>query len=329
MTDVVAHERPADAPSSPLTGRNVFITGGSGAFGRAFTQRCLDDGAKRVVVYSRSESRQAEMKAQLTDERLRYRIGDVRDEKRLIQAMRDADIVVHSAALKRVEVCEADPIEAVETNINGTVRVARAAIVVGAERALYLSTDKAAAPNTLYGGTKFVSERLWNSMDHSHAAGTQTRFACTRYGNVIASTGSVVPLWRAQAAAGERLSITDVRMDRFLMSMRQAVDLVVLALREMHGGEVFVPQIGAARMVDLAHAVAPGVSVDVVGIRPGEKIHETLITEDEQRVTTAHDGYFVIHPPHWPAPRGRGEQDSYRSDTARELTMDELRELVA
>lgn len=275
------------------------------------------------------------MRAAFDDPRLRFVIGDVRDRQRLVQAMRDIEIVVHAAALKRVEVCEADPCEAKKTNIDGSEHVALAAIECGVHLGVMLSTDKAASPNTLYGATKLTAERLWNGAN-VYAAGTRTRFACTRYGNVINSTGSVVPLWRSQAAAGLPVTITDNRMTRFLMTMDDAVTLVLVALHQMRGGEVFVPEVGAASMVDLATIIAPHAVKREVGIRPGEKLHETLITADEARSTYAANGYYVIEPPlrSWetiPPPPYPLVADgwSYWSDTARQLSGDELRAMVA
>jgi UDP-N-acetylglucosamine 4,6-dehydratase/5-epimerase len=274
--------RPDFLPRNLVAGRSVLVTGGTGSFGTAFTRRALDLGARRVVVFSRDEAKQAAMRAALDDVRVRYLIGDVRDAERVMDACRGVDIVVHAAALKRVEKCEADPNEAVATNIRGTQNVARACIERGIKRAVFLSTDKAAAPNTLYGATKLAAERLW-CQSNVYAAGTDTRLAATRYGNVLGSTGSVVPLWRAQHAADGTVTVTDPAMTRFWMTMDAAVDLVLFALAEMRGGEVFVPKVGSAPILTLADAVAPGCAVRGVPVRAGEKRHETLLTEDEAR----------------------------------------------
>jgi UDP-N-acetylglucosamine 4,6-dehydratase len=279
---------------SILSGQQVLVTGGSGSFGQAFVRRALSDGASRVVVFSRSESKQAEMKAAFKDARLRFVIGDVRDYQRVYDACRGIDIVVHAAALKRVEVAEADPYEAIATNVSGSMNVARACTERGVLKAILLSTDKAAAPNTLYGSTKLAAERVWNG-SNIYAAGTPTRFACTRYGNVMGSTGSVIPIWKNQMQDGE-ITVTDPRMTRFFMSMNAAVDLVLLAIREMRGGEIFVPKIPRTSIMDLAAAVAPNCRIVATGVRPGEKIHETLITEDEARNTHDCGGWYVIEP---------------------------------
>ena len=314
---------------------SYLVTGGAGAFGQAFVRRLLERNlADRIVVFSRSESKQAEMKAALPDERVRYLIGDVRDKDRLMDACRGVHTVVHAAALKRVEVCEADPNEAVQTNVIGTGNVARACIERGVARAVFLSTDKAAAPNTLYGATKLNAERLWLA-SNVYAGGLRTRLSATRYGNVIASTGSVIEVWRKQRATGE-ITVTDPTMSRFWMTMDQAVDLVLLALREMRGGEVFVPRIQGMGLVDLAHAIAPRCRIKVTGIRPGEKIHEVLITPDEARRTHDCDSHYVIEPDERPwgnveplpfplVPEGF----EYRSDTAERLAVDTLREVAA
>lgn len=319
---------------TPLAGRTVFITGASGAFGTAFIRRALLDGTRTVIAYSRSESRQAVLRSQITDPRMRWRIGDVRDHPRLIQAMRGADIVIHAAALKRVEVCQEDVREAKRTNVDGTENVALAAIECAVDRAVYLSSDKACEPNTFYGSSKHLGEGLWIGMN-AYAAGARTRFAATRYGNVLESTGSVVPIWREAAKQGRPLPLTDARMTRFFMRMGDAVDLVLLALREMRGGEIFVPRIGAAKITELAAAVAPNASFSEIGIRRGEKLHETLIGEDEARDTFYHGDHYRIEPErHWtnapdePLGERLPEGFTYRSDTARQLDVLELQSMI-
>lgn len=274
------------------------------------------------------------MSASFNDLRLRFLIGDVRDDDRIEDACRGVDIVVHAAALKRVEVCEDAPNEAVGTNVYGSRAVARACTERGVQKALLLSTDKAAHPNTLYGATKLTAERLWVG-SNVYSAGTATRFAATRYGNVIASRGSVVQTWREQAKTGT-LTITHPLCTRFWMVMDEAVELVMLALREMRGGEIFVPKIGAACISDLATAVAPDTHRVFSGLRPGEKMDETLVTEDEARRTHDAGSHFVIEP------EGRSWGDvaplrfpkvpegfTYRSNTTREIPPIELARMVA
>lgn len=324
---------------NPLTGKSIFVSGGTGTFGNAFARKALLDGASRVVVFSRGEAKQAQMAAELPDPRTRYFIGDVRDERRVREAVRGCDVVVHAAALKRVEVCEQDPGEAIATNVLGSINVARACIEHGVEKAVCLSTDKAAAPNTLYGATKLCAERAWCRWN-VYAAGTRTRFAATRYGNVLGSTGSVVPLWRGQHARGEALTVTQADCSRFWMSIDAAVDLVMLALREMRGGEVFVPKVGSSTIATLADAVAPGATWTECGLRPGEKIHETLISDEESRRAVDLIGHYVILPeaPTWEAGSEArhtqmryclGQAPVYRSDTNPEqLTVEALREMT-
>lgn len=323
---------------SPVADRTVLVTGGVGSFGQAFVRRILALRVHRVVVLSRDEAKQAAMRQAFDDPRLRFFVGDVRSLPRLMDAMRGVDVVVHAAAMKRIEVCEADPNEAVETNIVGTQNVARAAIANGVSRAVVLSTDKAAAPNTLYGATKLVAERLWIN-SNVYAAGTPTRFAATRYGNVANSRGSVMPLFRAQAAAGRPLTLTDPRMTRFWMGMDAAVDLVLLALRHMRGGEVFVPSLGAAPMHEVANAIAPDAAIQLVGLRPGEKLHEVLVTENEAPHTyaaTFDDGCCYIIEPEARTWDSLGPPDfprvpdgfTYRSDTADPLSPAALRALI-
>ena len=317
-----------------LSGRHVLVTGSNGAFGQAFVRRALADGAARVVALSRGEAAQAAMAASIADDRVRYLIGDVRDERRMRDACRGVEIVVHAAALKRIDSCESDPREAIATNVIGTLNVARACIDAGVSLAVFLSTDKAAAPATLYGATKLAAERAWNA-SNVYAAGTRTRFFSTRYGNVLGSTGSVVPLWRAQSKSGT-LSITDVRASRFWMTMTDAVDLVLLALADMRSGAVYIPKLDAARLTDLAYAIAPGCTLSHIGLRPGEKLHECLVTEDEARHTYDCGSHYLIEPetrtwggePALLAPRVP-LGFTYESDDVRSLSVDILRQMVA
>lgn len=319
----------------------MLITGGTGTFGQAMTRAAVDAGARKVVILSRGEAKQAAMRETFgNDPRLRFLIGDVRDAQRMRMACRGIDTVLHAAALKRIDACEADPDEAVATNVTGTQSVAHACLAAGVERAVFLSTDKAAAPNTLYGATKLTAERSWIA-SNVYAAGTPTRFSATRYGNVLGSTGSVVPLWQRQATRGEPLTVTDPAMTRFWMPITAAVELVILALRTMRGGEVLIPKVGAAPILTLAAAVAPGHPYRVTGLRRGEKLHETLVAEDEAPNTYDHGTHYVIEPdrtwetdmkpqhdlaPRYPkVPAGF----AYRSDTAHPLTADQLRGMLA
>jgi UDP-N-acetylglucosamine 4,6-dehydratase len=324
-----------------LRNGNILLTGGSGSFGYAFVRRALELGARRVAVFSRDELKQAQMRAAFGDDpRLRFFVGDVRDRDRLDWAVRGCDTVIHAAAMKRIETCEADPAEAVATNITGTVNVAQAAIHADVRHAIFLSTDKAPVPHTLYGMTKAVAERLW-IQSNVFAAGTKTRLSATRYGNVLGSRGSVLDTWRRQVSAGDPLTVTSEAATRFWMTIEDAVNLVLLAGNEMRGGEIFVPMIGSAPILDLARAVAmpcgdvyaPGHVV--TGLRPGERLHETLISEDEARHTIERAGHYVIRPESvtWGDPPLPGvlvpEGFTYRSDTnPRRLTVDTLRRMI-
>ena len=268
------------------------------------------------------------------DDRLRFLLGDVRDLERLRRAMEGADVVVHAAALKQVPACEYNPFEAVKTNILGTQNVAAACIDVDVSRAVALSTDKAVSPANLYGATKLCAEKLFVQAN-VYAGGRPTRLSCVRYGNVVGSRGSVVPLFREQSATGT-LTITDRRMTRFWITLDQAVEFVARSLDRMHGGEVFIPKIPSMRVTDLATAIAPGAEIRVTGIRPGEKLHEALITAEEARHTTDHGDCYVVEPeqPFWEERRasdGRpvGEGFSYASDSNDEwLDVDALRRLL-
>jgi UDP-N-acetylglucosamine 4,6-dehydratase len=327
---------PFVAPLSPLAGRNVFVTGGTGSFGTAFVKRALLDGARRVVVYSRDELKQATLRAGISDPRLRCFIGDVRDRHRLETAMHGVDIVVHAAAIKRIEVCEANPDEAIRTNVLGTLNVAQAAIAVGVDRAVFLSTDKAPDAATLYGATKFCAERMWIA-SNVHAAGRKTRLSAVRYGNVLASRGSVMHLWREQRQQGIPLTLTDARCTRFWLTLDQAVDLVILCLRTMRGGEVVIPKAPSSPIGALADAVAGHWPYEELGLRPAERLHETLISVDESRNVYDAGSHYIIEPPErtWatmePPPYPRVPDGwSYRSDTNElQATADDLRRLVA
>jgi len=281
-----------------LSNQTILLTGGTGSFGHAFTDRVLRDHPDVTLrIFSRDELKQSEMATRLAGRpQLRFFIGDVRNRTRLTRAMQGADIVVHAAAMKQVPACEYNPFEAVQTNILGAQHVVDAAIDAGVEKVVALSTDKAVNPVNLYGATKLCAEKIV-VQGNAYAARSRTRLSCVRYGNVVGSRGSVVPVFVAQARQGQ-LTITDERMTRFWITLEQAVDLVFFALEHAAGGEVFVPKIPSMRVVDLAEAIAPGAERIVTGIRPGEKLHELLLTSDEAR--HAHDlgDRYVIIPEH-------------------------------
>lgn len=280
---------------SYFDGKTILITGGTGSFGKMFTSLLLKEwNPDSVRVYSRGELLQWEMQQKNQDERLRFLIGDVRDKDRLYRAMNDVDIVVHAAALKQVPTAEYNPIEAVKTNIDGAANVINASIDNGVERVMALSTDKAVHPVNLYGATKMVAEKLF-VQGNAYAGGRKTRFACTRYGNVVGSRGSIIPLFLEQRKQG-RVTITDERMTRFWLTLEQGARFVARCIETMKGGEIFVPKIPSMRITDLARVIAPDCEVEIIGIRPGEKLHEVLLTEDEARHSKDMGDYFVIEP---------------------------------
>jgi UDP-N-acetylglucosamine 4,6-dehydratase len=284
-------------PSPYLQGKVVLVTGGTGSFGTEFVKTVLAEHDPAAVrVYSRDELKQYNLQRALEDdERLRCLIGDVRDAERLGLAMNGVDVVIHAAALKQVPVCEYNPFEAIKTNIYGAQNVVSAAIANDVPRTLALSTDKAVNPVNLYGATKLAAEKII-TQGNAYAGGSPARFATMRYGNVVGSRGSVIPLFKAQALEGE-LTITDEAMTRFWITLEQAVGFVVSCLDLMRGGEVFVPRIPSMRVRDIADALAPDATRRVIGIRPGEKVHEVLVTEDESRRARELSDRYVIYPP--------------------------------
>lgn len=315
----------------------VLITGGTGSFGRKFTSVMLETyRPAKLIIFSRDELKQHEMRQGGFDgPSLRYFIGDVRDEDRLRRAMHGVDIVVHAAALKQVPACEYNPVEAILTNIMGARNVVEAALDMGVKQVMALSTDKAVNPINLYGATKLAAEKLF-VQSNAYAGGTGTRFACVRYGNVVGSRGSVVPVFLSQRATGV-VTITDDRMTRFWLSLEQGVRFTIRCIEQMQGGEVFIPKIPSMRVVDLAQALAPGCRVERIGIRPGEKLHEVLISDDEARHTVELDDMFVVTPPgalwfgHAWDGRGRALSEGYRYSSDgndRWLTVDQIRGIV-
>jgi UDP-N-acetylglucosamine 4,6-dehydratase len=318
--------------------KTVLVTGGTGSFGRAFIGTLLaEHPPKKLIVFSRDELKQHEMRAAGFDgPRLRYFIGDVRDEARLRRAMQGTDIVVHAAALKQVPACEYNPFEAILTNIMGAHNVVEAALDGGVQRVMALSTDKAVNPVNLYGATKLAAEKLI-VQSNAYAGGRGTRFSCVRYGNVVGSRGSVVPVFLRQRQQGV-ITLTDDRMTRFWLSLEQGVRFTIRCIEQMEGGEVFVPKIPSMRVVELARALAPESRIEVIGIRGGEKLHEVLVSEDEARHTVELDEMFVVQPAEalwfgysW-SKKGKALPEGFRygSDTNdRWLTADEMRRLIA
>ena len=278
-----------------FNGKNILITGGTGSFGKKYTEILLKNyKPNKIIIYSRDELKQFEMAQKFNDKCMRYFIGDVRDKERLHKAMEDVDIVIHAAALKQVPAAEYNPMEAVKTNINGAENVINAAIKNEVEKVIALSTDKAAAPINLYGATKLASDKLFIAANNL-VGKRKTRFSVVRYGNVIGSRGSVVPFFMKLIKAGEKvLPITHPEMTRFLITLEQGVNFVLKNFERMQGGEIFVPKIPSMKMVDLAKALCPECELKIVGIRPGEKLHEVMITRDDRCVEF--DDHFVIKP---------------------------------
>ena len=274
----------------------VLITGGTGSFGKKFIETMLREfQPKKLIIFSRDELKQHDMRvAGFDHSSLRYFIGDVRDRDRLQRAMHGVDIVVHAAALKQVPACEYNPLEAIKTNIMGTSNVVEAALDAGVKKVMALSTDKAVNPVNLYGATKLAAEKLV-VQSNAYAGANVTRYACVRYGNVVGSRGSVVPVFLTQRKSG-KVSVTDDRMTRFWLSLEQGVRFVISCIEQMHGGEVFVPKIPSMTVADLARAIAPRARIQIVGIRPGEKLHEVLISEDEARTTVELKKMYVVQP---------------------------------
>jgi UDP-N-acetylglucosamine 4,6-dehydratase/5-epimerase len=329
-----------------LENKSILITGGTGSFGERFARTVLERySLRRLIIYSRDELKQFEMQqrepfASRTDV-MRWFLGDVRDPDRLRKAMEDVDIVIHAAALKQVPAAEYNPFEAVKTNVLGAENVVNAALAENVSKVIALSTDKAAAPINLYGATKLVSDKLFIAANN-HKGKRDIKFAVVRYGNVMGSRGSVIPFFKQRRASGV-LPITDERMTRFNITLQEGVDFVLASLQRMWGGELFVPRIPSYRILDVARAVAPEAKLQVVGIRPGEKLHEEMITSTDALSTVEFDDYFVILPsmPLWDVERFIRESNpkpgrrcdfgfSYSSDSnSHFLGADELSALVA
>jgi UDP-N-acetylglucosamine 4,6-dehydratase len=287
-----------------LNDKVILITGGTGSFGKKFIEIALSCyHPKKLIVFSRDELKQSDMRQEFLKYKnynlLRFFVGDIRDKERLMRAMNDVDFVIHTAALKQVPSCEYNPFEAVQTNVIGTKNIIECGIDNHVQKVIMLSTDKAVHPVNLYGSTKLTAEKLM-IQSNSYVGSHNTRFSCVRYGNVLGSRGSVIPAFRKQAEEGV-LTITDKKMTRFWITLEQAVCFVIFCLENMEGGEVFIPKIPSMKIVDLADVIAPDVPKNITGIRPGEKIHEILLTKQESSHAREFDNYYVIEPlfPFW------------------------------
>lgn len=280
-----------------IDNKTILITGGTGSFGKKFVQTILKNHCpKKIIIYSRDELKQYEMAQIFSDKKMRYFIGDVRDKERLMSAMRGVDICIHAAALKHVPIAEYNPMECIKTNINGASNVIEAALVNGTERIIALSTDKAANPINLYGATKLCSDKLF--ITANNIKGTQiAKFSVVRYGNVVGSRGSVIPLFRRLVLEGaNQIPITDEKMTRFWITLEQGVKFVLDSLERMQGGEIFVPKIPSMKITDLAKSLAPNLPIKIIGIRAGEKLHETMIPKDDSHLALEFEDFFIITP---------------------------------
>tara|TARA_B100000886_G_scaffold99692_2_gene66190 strand:- start:9109 stop:10110 length:1002 start_codon:yes stop_codon:yes gene_type:complete len=284
-------------PPRMLSEKSILITGGTGSFGREFVRLALKNfNPKKVIIYSRDEWKQSEMQSleEFKHSAIRFFLGDVRDRDRLELAMRQVDYVIHAAALKQVPAAEYNPHEFIKTNVNGATNVMEAALKAGVKKVLALSTDKAVNPVNLYGATKLCSDKVFIAAN-SYGSGGGTVFSVVRYGNVVGSRGSVIPIFQKQRETGT-ISITNPEMTRFLITLRQGAEFVLKSLGDMVGGELFIPKIPACTVADIANLVAPGCDWDTIGLRPGEKMHEVLIPEDEARNVMEFENHFVIQP---------------------------------
>jgi len=315
----------------------ILLTGGTGSFGQKFTEIMLEEyKPKALRIFSRDELKQWEMEKRFkNNDHLRFFIGDVRDKTRLKRAMDGADIVVHAAALKQVPLCEYNPFEAVMTNIIGAQNIIDAAVDHNVEKVMAISSDKAVGPVNLYGATKMCMEKLIIAGNSYVGGNRRTKMSCARYGNVVGSRGSVVQLFNEQKT-NNTITVTDKEMTRFWITLEQGVRFAIHCMKKMHGGEIFVPKIPSMKVVDLAKTIAPECRIEYIGIRPGEKIHESLITEDEARHTLKFDDFFIIEPvdPWWFFEGWKGGEQlpggfKYTSDkNERWLTGEELKEMI-
>jgi UDP-N-acetylglucosamine 4,6-dehydratase len=325
------------SPVSPLKDSSILITGGTGSFGKEFLRTVLTEHEpRRVAIFSRDELKQYEMKQEWgADDRVRFFLGDIRDYDRLVIAMQKVDHVVHAAALKQVDTAEYNPMEYIKTNVLGSENVIRACMQAGVKKVVALSTDKASSPINLYGATKLTADKLFVS-SNNYSGNTGTKFSVVRYGNVMGSRGSVIPFFRELAQKGEPLPITDMRMTRFWITLPQAINFVIESFADMNGGELYVPRIPSMKVTDLAEAIAPGAPLVEIGIRPGEKLHEEMISTEDARRTFAQPTRYIVPPTlaEWGFidPVGEIVPDgfSYSSDTNDQwLSVEDIRALMA
>lgn len=317
-----------NAPFSFGRRMRYLITGGTGSFGQAMTKRLLSDPSTETVrIFSRGELRQSQMAESLKDDRLRFLIGDVRDRRRLLRAVRGVDMVLHAAALKRIEVAEYNPDEAIKTNVIGSQNVIECAMEMGVSKCILISSDKSCNPSNTYGATKMLAERLFSQAPYSYGD-PETVFLAVRYGNVAGSNGSVIPKFKELAAKGEPLQITHPSMTRFIIKMDEALDLVQLALKEGESGEIFIKKLPAVLILQLAQLVSKNIAI--TGIGPGEKMHECLVSRNELCRTFDYGDHFIITPLMSNREQGgsKAVQEPFTSDQARRMTEEEMRQLL-
>lgn len=313
-----------------MNSKTIAVTGGTGSFGKAMVKELLTKDVKQIRVLSRDELKQAQMREEIQDPRVEFFLCDIRDEQRLFTATEGVDVLIHAAAMKRIEKCETDPTEAVKTNIYGTMNVASACLKNNIQNAIFISTDKACYPVNLYGATKLTAEKVWIQSNTYRGLRHPTKFSVVRYGNVLGSRGSVLHLFKDQLEKGV-IKVTDQRMTRFFITLQEAVDLVQLAIEFQQGGEIFIPNLKAASIYQLASLVAGDIPVVITNQRGGEKLHETLITQEECKRTECFSHYNVVHPEvtTWPYRRGDVDgPDFVTSETALHYNDDELQNLL-
>lgn len=318
-----------------LRNTSILVTGGTGSFGKAIVRRLLQFPVQRVAVFSRDELKQSEMRTHFKDDRLRFFVGDIRDEQRLDIAFHGVDLVIHAAALKQVDTGEYNPMEFVKTNVFGSQNVIDSCVRSGVKKVVALSTDKASSPINLYGATKLTADKLFTAANnYSHAYGTT--FSVVRYGNVMGSRGSVIPYFINLARSGRPLPITDRRMTRFWISLEQAVDFVIESLEIMKGGELYIPKIPSMKIMDLARAIDETAKLEEIGIRPGEKLHEEMISSDDSRRTIEMTNRYLVMPifAEWgyERPIGKSVEEgfTYKSDTNTAwLSREEIRNRIS
>lgn len=315
-----------------MQSKTILITGGTGSFGQAMTRELLTKDIRQIRIYSRDELKQAQMKEEFNDPRIEFLCGDIRDKERLEVALGGVDIVIHAAAMKRIEKCEMDPQEAIKTNVLGSMNVANACLTHNTQSAIFISTDKSVYPINLYGATKLTAEKIWNQSNVYRGRNKCTKFSVVRYGNVIGSRGSVLHSFREQMKDGS-VKVTDIGMTRFFITLQEAVDLVQLAIEMQQGGEIFIPNAKSASIYELAQLVAGQCPIEITSQRGGEKLHEALVTKEEAARLVSYERFSVINPEitTWPYKKWTSEfkKAPLSSENAESFNESELRKLLS